>query len=231
MYQPKSALYYLSVGFSAIRCIENAIRKTNGDKSIQHVLDFPCGYGRVLRFLIVRFPEAKFTVSDIDSVALDFCRSVFSVQSVMSDRDFRLMALGGKFDLIWCGSLMTHLDEKDATNLLKFFHDHLNPGGLCMFTTHGKTTMEWIQGKRETYRLTETAQQKVLSEYKEKGYGYADYKNQHGYGISVVSHDHMLAIARSVGRWNETFYLERGLDNHQDVYGFTYDETGARVDG
>ncbi|MCH7760116.1 class I SAM-dependent methyltransferase [candidate division TA06 bacterium] len=230
MYKPIDARHYLSVGLSAVRCIENALDKSNGDKAVRHILDFPCGYGRVLRFLRVRFPDANITVSDINPVALDFCKRIFSVKSVMSDKDFNKLSLSGKFDLLWCGSLITHIDEKATTDLLKFFHDHLSPGGLCVFTTHGQTSVEWIQGKRETYRLTEVAQQEVLSQFHEKGYGYADYKNQRGIGISVVSHDRMLVIARSVRQWNETFYLEQGWDNHQDVYGFTNAEPGAAAE-
>src|SRR5215203_1048777 len=43
-----NAVHYLGVGLSAIHCIELALAKLNGDKSIRKILDFPCGYGRVL---------------------------------------------------------------------------------------------------------------------------------------------------------------------------------------
>lgn len=89
------------------------------------------------------------------------------------------------------------------------------------FTTHGQTSVKWIQENRQTYGLTASSQRELLSQFHKRGYGYANYKNQHGYGISVVSHDRMLSIARSVGQWDEVIYLERGWDNHQDVYGFT----------
>lgn len=224
-YTPTAARHYLSVGLSAVRCIENALNKSNQDKAVRDVLDFGCGYGRVLRFLRVRFPDAEITVSDIDPVALDFCKRVFSVKYIMSDKDFNKLSLTGKFDLIWCGSVITHINQRGTTDLLKFFHDHLSPGGLCVFTTCGPTSVEWIQRKR-----TEIAQQEVLSQFHEKGYGYADYKNRRGYGVSVVSHDRMLAIARGVGQWNQAFYLERGWDNYQDVYGLTNAEPGAAAE-
>lgn len=221
MYMPATARHYLSVGLSAIRCIENALDKKNGEKVVRSILDFPSGYGRVLRFLSVRFPDANITISEIDPAALDFCKREFSAKSVISYEDFNKLSISGKFDLIWSGSLITHIDEKATTDLLRFFYDNLSPDGLCVFTTHGQTSVESIQKKRYTYRLTASSRQKILSQFHKRGYGYVDYMNQHGYGISVVSHDRMFAIARSVGQWDKTIYLERGWDNHQDVYGFT----------
>ncbi|MEF9426794.1 MAG: class I SAM-dependent methyltransferase, partial [Candidatus Mariimomonas ferrooxydans] len=94
---------------------------------IRSILDFPCGYGRVLRFLRARFADADITISEINPVALDFCKREFSVKSVILDKDFSKLSLTCKLDLIWCGSLITHLDEKAATDLLKFFHDILSP--------------------------------------------------------------------------------------------------------
>lgn len=220
MYAPFAASHYLSVGLSAVCCIEDALDKSKRDDAVKSILDFPCGYGRVLRFLKARFPDAEITVSEIDPAALNFCKLVFSVNSVLSDTDFSKLSLPGKFDLIWCGSLITHINERATTELLRFFHAYLSPGGLCVFTTHGQLSAERIQKKTKTYGLTAGAQQEVLSKYRERGYGFADCKNYHGYGISVVSHERMLEIARKVGQWNEISFLERGWDSHQDVYSF-----------
>ncbi len=71
------------------------------------------------------------------------------------------------------------------------------------------------------YGLSADAARQLLSRFEEKGYGYADYENQRGYGISVVSHERMSALARGAGEWNEISFLERGWDQHQDVYGFS----------
>ncbi|NIQ58735.1 MAG: class I SAM-dependent methyltransferase, partial [Gemmatimonadetes bacterium] len=50
MYEVGRGLHYLSVGLSALRCVE-AVR--GRAREPRHVLDFGCGYGRVLRFLRV----------------------------------------------------------------------------------------------------------------------------------------------------------------------------------
>ena len=101
------------------------------------------------------------------------------------------MSIAEKFDLIWCGSLVTHLSEEATADLLKFFYDHLLPNGLCIFTTHGRLSAELIRTNAETYGLTVDAQQQVLSQFYANGYGYTDYSKQPGYGISLVSYEQM----------------------------------------
>jgi SAM-dependent methyltransferase len=220
-YDPSDARHYLSVGLSAIRCIDRALGKAGGDGAVRSVLDFPCGHGRVLRFLGARFPDASITAAEIDTEALAFCRREFSVNAVESNVDFNKMSLPGKFDLIWCGSLVTHTDEKLTSDLLKFFHDHLAPGGTCVFSMHGQFVIESIQNGTQTYGLRPPAIQALNSQFHDTGYGYADYADQRGYGISVATHQRMEEIARGAGRWSETSFVKRGWDDHHDVYGFT----------
>ena len=219
MYAISSDQEYLSAGLSAVRCIQYCLDHSNIGK-IGTILDFPCGYGRVLRFLKARFPDAVMTVSDIDWEAVDFCVRVFGAIPEMSNRDFTRLSISRKFDLVWCGSLITHVDEAAATHLLRFFENHLAPGGLCVFTTHGRIVADCIQKKLHTLGLTEDAQKQVLSQFHEHGYGYADYTHCRGVGISLVSRERMRAIALSGGKWKESCYLERGWDNLQDVYSF-----------
>jgi SAM-dependent methyltransferase len=214
-----SESHYLMVGVSAIRCIESALQKSEG--TVQSILDFPSGYGRVLRFLRVRFPDAEIAACEVEDAAVDFCGAAFNVKSVLSNIDFNKVLLSGTFSLIWCGSLITHIDENATIVLLKLFYRHLAPGGVCVFTTHGRRSAQWIEQGKQTYDLSAIAQKKILSEFYEEGYGFANYENLSGYGISVVSHDRMSAVAKSVGHWQECFFMERGWTDHQDVYGFS----------
>jgi SAM-dependent methyltransferase len=221
MYAISSDEEYLSAGLSALRCIQYSLNYSNKDYKVRTFLDFPCGYGRVLRFLRARFPDANVSVSDIDREAVDFCARVFAAIPEMSNRDFTSLSISRKFDLIWCGSLITHIDEAAATHLLRFFHDHLAPGGVCVFTTHGQRAADWIHKNLHTFGLTEDARQQLVSRFYESGYGYAGYTNRHGVGISLVSRARVRAIASSVGQWKELCYLEHGWDNLQDVYSFS----------
>jgi len=219
MYQG-DGFHYLSVGLSANRCIREALRSAGKTVQGGSILDFPSGYGRVLRFLRMEFPDSDITAAETDGRALDFCRRSFDVTPFLSKERFSVLSLPRQFDLIWCGSLLTHIDEHAARDLLRFFREHLSHGGVCVVTTQGRHAMEWIERQEVTYGLSENAQQKVLREFRSQGYGYADYTHQAGYGISLVTHERMRQLAADVGGWGETLFWEHGWDNHQDVYAF-----------
>ncbi len=219
-YLDNDAFHYLSVGLSATRCIREALCRAPAQYTVGSILDFPCGYGRVLRFLRAMFPNAEITAAEIDRTALDFCRRHFAVTTFLSKTSLSDLTLPQRFDLIWCGSLFTHIDEETSGNLLQFFHDHLSDQGVCIFSTHGQRSIDWIQSKKVTYGLKENAQQEVIRGFQEQGYGYADYPNESGWGISTVSHQRIVELAKGVGSWYETLFLEHGWDNHQDVYAF-----------
>jgi hypothetical protein len=115
---------------------------------------------------------------------------------------------------------LTHVDDAQAGALLKFFHDHLSASGICIVTTHGNHSIDLMQTRKQTYGLSETAQAKVIHDFQSSGYGYADYPNQSGYGISAVGHQRMRELASHAGTWKEVMFMEQGWDNHQDVYAF-----------
>ena len=218
MYIPLDARFYLWAGLSAIRCIENALQKSGSLRTVRAILDLPCGYGRVLRFLRAKFPDTEITASELDSGALEFCRETLGVKIVESNTNLGKLSVPGCFDLIWCGSLLTHLDEGSAAKLIRFFHEHLASGGVCLFTTHGTEPVNRIRSTRRAYGLSDAARQELLAQYDRRGYGYADYSGQPGYGVSVASPERMVSLASEVGAWKEIRCLERGWANHQDVF-------------
>jgi SAM-dependent methyltransferase len=220
MHVPGYARDYLSAGLSATRCIRAALQSIGKERAVGAILDFPCGYGRVLRFLRAMFRESDITGSEIQNAALDFCQRTFGVVPLLSSIDLKSLSLPRKFDLIWCGSLITHIDENATADLLRLFSRHLCDDGICIFTTHGQVVVKGIKDKTQTFGLSEKNQQKLLRDFQEEGYGYADYSHRTGYGISVVSHSRMVELASGVGTWEEAFYLDHGWDGLQDVFGF-----------
>src|SRR5262249_43255454 len=127
---------YLFVGTSALEVISEAMllaRKTH----FADVLDVPCGYGRVTRHLVKFFPESQIFVSEIDRAKQGFCASTFGAQGIDLPPDFT-----GEpsrcFDLIFVGSLLTHLNEARSVNLLRYLLKALSEGGLLIVTTHGR---------------------------------------------------------------------------------------------
>jgi SAM-dependent methyltransferase len=222
MYKSPHALHYLSVGLSAMRCIDRALagRVGNGQSAISRILDLPCGYGRVLRFLRARYPAADITASEIEDDALVFCEREFSVTPLRSTKKLTDLSCSDQFDLIWCGSLVTHLDEESTTDLLRFFRKHLSPSGACVLTTHGQRTFEAVRARTNSYGLSESAQVRLVESYLDTGYGFATYDDHPDYGISIVPPQRLREIAQNAGLTHETLFLERGWDDHHDAFGF-----------
>jgi SAM-dependent methyltransferase len=220
MYTPGMSGHYLSVGVSALRCIDAAIRSSSQLRPIDKLLDFPSGYGRVLRFLRVRFPQASITGCELKKPASAFCRKWFSVNVLQSQINLNDLALPDRYDLIWCGSLFTHIDEQAAAQLLKFFFRHLEVGGICVFSAHGPYCVDRIRSREFNYHLSTDRQDQLCDGYDSHGYGYANYDGKEGYGISAVKCDHLKKLAADAGDWKLVMYKERAWDAHQDVYAF-----------
>ena len=79
---------------------------------MSEILDLPCGHGRVMRWLRATFPKASLTACDIDGDGVSFCAETFGARPALSSTDPEDLVLG-TFDLIWCGSLLTHLRPGD----------------------------------------------------------------------------------------------------------------------
>src|SRR5215207_8940972 len=127
---------YFAVGESALRCVRLALQSA-GKPSPARILDFPCGHGRVLRFLAAAFPDAQLTACDIDRDGVDFCTSTFQADGVYSHEVLEKVPLGDGFDLIWVGSLFTHLPQQRWGAFLTFLVERLASDGVLVFTTHG----------------------------------------------------------------------------------------------
>ena len=71
------AVHYLKVGLSASRCIREALQRIERKSAVESILDFPSGYGRVLRFVRAMFPDATITAAEVEPTALKFCQRAF----------------------------------------------------------------------------------------------------------------------------------------------------------
>ncbi len=221
---------YLRAGLSAIACIEDVFG-AYAPPEVASVLDMPSGYGRELRFLVRRFPAATFTACDIQPGAVDFCARAFGAHPVTSQPDVSAVSFDRNFDLIWCGSLITHLDRVATFELLKLFARHLNPSGVAVFTTNGDYVAGKMLNEGATYDLPEEYIPELTGAYARTGLGYRDYPRGlgyydfhpegRGYGVSLMSPDVVRHLAGEVGGLREVYFKARGWADHQDVFGFT----------
>ena len=159
--------HYLSVGRSAIDVIAKAMISA-GSPEISSVLDMPSGCGRVTRHLRAFFHESDIYAADIEPSFSQFCTELGAIQ-FEADCSFDKPS-SRRFDLIWVGSLLTHLDEDQFKRALTWFSNALEPDGLAVITLHGRRHIE-----RETEKpcLPEERWQPMIDGFNRTGFGYA----------------------------------------------------------
>jgi SAM-dependent methyltransferase len=185
MYTGTTPQRYFGVGKLTVRLVRLAMLETR-KAGLDRILDFACGYGRILRALKAAFPEAELTASDIGRDAVDFCARAFGAKPVYSDVDPRKVTFDGEFDLIWVGSLFTHLSGDRWTAFLDLLESVLAPEGLLMFTTNGRNVQGQLEGGVVKWGLSDEGLAQVLAGYEEKGFGYSDWTGATDYGTSLA---------------------------------------------
>jgi SAM-dependent methyltransferase len=212
--------HYLSVGRSAISAIERSL----GGGVPRAILDLPCGFGRVTRFLRARYPDAAITVSDLDGSGVAFSAEQFSGRPAISVRDFRDLDLGETYDLIWVGSLITHLPAEQTGWFFGAMARHLTPCGRLVASLHGPSIIPRLL--EIGYGLTPGRAQEVVSQFERIGFGYHDYYDSgHLYGAAITNDHYGISLTNE--SWVRAQLLQHGLelvayetrswDDHHDV--------------
>jgi SAM-dependent methyltransferase len=210
--------HYFTVGKSAIHCIRTALHAARReDAAIGRILDMPCGHGRVMRFLRAAFPKAELTACDLNRDGVDFCARTFGAIPAVSHVDAERVSLKDHYDLIWCGSLLTHLPAAQWTSFLRLFWRSLNPGGILVFSSHGRRCEFNLMAGKDKYGLQDHQIATLLGDYHSSGFGFEEYAGSPGYGISLSRPDVVIGNYVMHSDWLLVGYQESSWDNHQDV--------------
>lgn len=208
--------HYLEAGHSALRCIRLALSLASRNR-VRRILDFPCGYGRVLRVLRAQFPAAELTASDIDRDAVDFCARVFTAQGAYSEPQPDRIALQGPFDLIWVGSLFTHLAPARWGGFLSLFRSLLSANGVLVLSVEGRFAVNELREKRSRLGLPEDAAERIVAGHKRIGFAFEAYSGRVDYGCCLSSPSWVCRQMEGLPQTRLLFFIERGWMERQDV--------------
>jgi SAM-dependent methyltransferase len=219
---PASLAHYRHVGRNAIELILQAMLIAN-KTDVKTILDMPCGFGRVARHLAAAFPEAALSVCDLYEDRIAFCAEQFRGNPLLSKDNLSELSFPEPFDLIWCGSLLTHLPERKFRDALRLFSRSLAPDGIAVVTTIGRFS-PWFHHTCYKYLSDERF---ILAErgFYQNGFGYVDYADPVSidsprYGIALSSAAFVVRAVEEDHSVRIVSFIERGCDGHHDVLAF-----------
>ena len=198
---------YFNVALQQHDAAQQVLRALFPGRSDQvSVLDFACGYGRLLRFLSLGLPRANLHAAEVQPEALDFVCERFGVKGHASPGAPDRFQPGRSFQFIWVASLFSHLPAAPFDAWLARLVDCLAPDGVLCFSVHDECLVPpghvfpdsgflfWAQSENDGL---DTA----------------------SYGTTYVNEAHVAgAIARACGPGHRYFRIPRGLAHEQDLY-------------
>ncbi len=176
---------YLLAGTSALVLVRMAMAGAGMQQDPEVILDLPCGHGRVMRVLHAAFPGSTLIACDVDREGVDFCAKTFGAVPVYSHTDPAAVRIGQQVDLLWVGSLFTHIDPARWKDFLDLFARTLRPGGVLVLSTFDRPRLPGL----ESMNLPDAKQ--LLRERDERGVAFQSYAHDHDYGIALASADHV----------------------------------------
>lgn len=206
--------HYLSCGESALSVIRAATSLAR--VTPRTILDYGAGAGRVTRWLKAEYPNAKLSACDVRAADMEFLRTSFGIEAWRVDPDVATVAMPSCYDLIWVGSVVTHLPETSCKLLINRLFAACNAGGLLAISFHGRHVIERPDAATR-YIPDEGLWRKVVSGYDTLGYGYVDYPNQTNYGISACRATWMAQLVQAIPQARLMLLSEHCWDNHHDV--------------
>jgi len=131
------------------------------------VLDFASGYGRVGRHIATVAPDWRYTAMDIHRQAVDFNKATLGLETILSHREPDGVRIEPRFDVIFALSFFSHVRREHFVPWLEALHRMLVPGGVLIFTTHGRVSRAQVMPQvvvgRDGYGMLEESEQHDLS--------------------------------------------------------------------
>lgn len=140
LYTGASGDAVLREGFDAYRLFREFFERHVGPlRSDYRVLDFGCGWGRIIRFFLKEIAPVNLHGVDPMSDAIDLCRRTNRwCQFAVSPRSPPIDLPAASFDFIYSFSVFSHLSEAKSRELIDEVARLLKPGGLAALTTRSR---------------------------------------------------------------------------------------------
>lgn len=147
---------YLSSGKRHVTEMSRILEKDGFSMgTAKRVLEFGCGAGRMIRHVPAFAPNAQLWGVDVSAEHVRWC-----VENLMPIGSFATTTLvphlpfeDGFFDLVYCGSVFTHIEDIQESWLLELGRI-LRPSGRLYATIHDEDTVKLLDGDFRDERLS-----------------------------------------------------------------------------
>jgi SAM-dependent methyltransferase len=191
-------------------------KRFGGWQAIGSFLDFGCGFGRVTRFVTLRTPRERIWASDVLAPAVRFQIERLGVNGFPSATDPAELRCDRRFDVVYVGSLFTHLPDGRFAAWFERLAGLLEPGGLMAFTVHDEELLPpHLEMPPEGLVFEPSSESRSLEG--------ADY------GSTWVTPSYVASVIERFGRY-QARRIPRGLCDYQDLWLVTHRESSELRD-
>ena len=218
---PADVDHYVRGANRFIDIIERSCAEAGRDPaSLRDVLEVGCGYGRIVRELRKRLPQAQVHVSDVIDAAARFTAAEFGAHK-MPTLEHAAPEFDGRFDLVYLLSVYTHMRREMIAANLRRVAAVLKPGGVVVMTVHGQGSADTCE-RYQQYWLDKT---RLLQALARDGYYYERYPYYYDdYGLTWFTRTAFEElVAETTPRLTAIAYHALDLDAHQDVFVYRKD--------
>ncbi len=191
---PGQEASYFQIGERVIELVRMA-QKICGRKRLPKILDLPCGHGRVTRWLRAEFPYAELTACDLNRHGVDFCTRHFNAVGQYSEEDLNRVEFPHAFDLVWCGSLLTHLPLEAQLTTLSKLVEWTGEDGILIFSVQGRFLASQLErGQADFADNVDVVG--LLRDFRAHGTAYRPYYESQagGYGLALNSPEYVSGL-------------------------------------
>jgi ubiquinone/menaquinone biosynthesis C-methylase UbiE len=179
--------------------------------SFEHILDFGCGCGRVVRNFQDAPTSCHLYGTDIDSDLVNWCKN--NLQNIRwSTNGYRppLPFENNTFDLIYAISVFTHLDEEFQHVWLRELQRIAKPGAIIILSVYGEYTIGMLDSSCQDEIHAHGFMFVTGVRGKLKLDGLPDF-------YQTTFHTQKYIYRKWSAYFDIDRYIERGINNHQDA--------------
>lgn len=204
----RALVSYYSLGRTLFDSIKQIINQYFGSfEQLSSFLDFACGYGRFMRFLVQEMPAQKIWASDIYGDAVKFQTEYFGVKGIVSTREPEHFIVEQKFDCIYAGSFFSHMPPRTFHRWMQRLYDLLNPEGLLIFSVLDEAILPaGVEMPSEGILFSSDSSE-------------SQFLDRNDYGTTYVKEAYIRELIQQVSQHQASiFRIPKGLSNYQDLY-------------